>query len=59
MPESTPAKPAQDEQLAHEVGDLTASGAVSRRRAIATIARRYGRTANDVYAALERFKKSG
>jgi 16S rRNA (cytidine1402-2'-O)-methyltransferase len=59
MPESTPAKPAQDEQLAHEVGDLTASGAVSRRRAIATIARRYGRTPNDVYAALERFKKSG
>jgi 16S rRNA (cytidine1402-2'-O)-methyltransferase len=47
------------QQLATELGDMTANKAVSRRRAIADLARRHRLAPNDVYAAIEAAKKSG
>jgi 16S rRNA (cytidine1402-2'-O)-methyltransferase len=49
---------ASDAELAAEFGELTDNNALSRRRAVNTLARRHGRTPNEVYAALERGKKS-
>jgi 16S rRNA C1402 (ribose-2'-O) methylase RsmI len=45
--------------LAAEFGELTADATLSRRRAVATLARRHGMAPNAVYAAIEAAKKSG
>ena len=52
-----PTCPAGDSEIADEFGVLTNLKRLRRREAIATVARRHGRTPNDVYAAIERFKK--
>jgi len=57
LPQSAVAEQAGDDEIAHELGVLTKSNKLRRREAIATLARRYGRTPNDVYAAIERAKK--
>src|SRR5262249_2891272 len=51
--------PPTGQQLAREFGDMTADKTVSRRVAIAGLARRHGLAPNDVYAAIEAAKKSG
>lgn len=48
---------AGDAQIADEFGVLTKIDGLRRRVAITTVARRHGRTSNDVYAAIERAKK--
>jgi 16S rRNA (cytidine1402-2'-O)-methyltransferase len=48
-----------DSALATEVGLMTESVGVSRRQAIQRIGLKYGMAPNDVYAAVERAKKSG
>jgi 16S rRNA (cytidine1402-2'-O)-methyltransferase len=48
---------AQD--LCIEFGVMTNSGRLSRREAVAEIARKYGRSANEIYARIEEAKKSG
>jgi len=53
------AQPPSSHQLAVEFCDMTANEAISRRSAIANLARRHGMATNDVYAALEEAKKSG
>jgi 16S rRNA (cytidine1402-2'-O)-methyltransferase len=52
-------QPPTAQQLATEFGDMTAKRAVSRRGAVADLARRHGLAPNDVYAAIEAAKKSG
>jgi 16S rRNA (cytidine1402-2'-O)-methyltransferase len=49
-------EPAGDDEIAREFGVLTNQNRLRRREAITTLARRYGRTRNDVYAAIERGK---
>jgi 16S rRNA (cytidine1402-2'-O)-methyltransferase len=51
--------PPSADTLRFELGEMTNLKAPSRRRAIATLARRHGMTPNDVYRALEMAKKSG
>jgi 16S rRNA (cytidine1402-2'-O)-methyltransferase len=46
-------------KLALEFGELTNLGAVSKRRAITNLAKRYNLSVNDVYSAIESAKKSG
>lgn len=46
-----------DADMAYELGALTNSSKMTRRAAISVVARRHGRTPNDVYAAIERVKK--
>jgi 16S rRNA (cytidine1402-2'-O)-methyltransferase len=54
------AQPEVDESvLAAEFGQLIDNGAVDRRTAIAVLTRKYSRTRNDIYEAIERAKKSG
>jgi 16S rRNA (cytidine1402-2'-O)-methyltransferase len=50
-------EPAGDAEISREFGVLTKTRALRRREAIARVARRHGRTSNDVYAAIERAKK--
>jgi len=50
---------APDEIVLKEFWRLTETGAGSRRSHIAAVARKYGRHARDVYALVERSKKSG
>jgi len=57
IPYQTAPEPVGDAEIAAEFGVLTKRGGVRRREAIAKVARRHGRTANDVYAAIERAKK--
>lgn len=45
--------------LLAEFGHITDGGAISRRQALQSLARRHGMTPNDVYRALESAKKSG
>lgn len=47
-----------DDQIAEEFGLMTESLACSRREAIAAVAERLGKSAKDVYAAIERAKRS-
>jgi len=54
---SGPASPASDLQIASEFGLLAKSSGGTKRSAVATLARRHGRPANEIYAALERAKK--
>jgi 16S rRNA (cytidine1402-2'-O)-methyltransferase len=46
------------ETMRAEIGRMTDCMGVSRRRAIAEIARKHGRSANEVYTAIEQAKKS-
>ena len=55
----TPACAPGDGELVSEFGYLTNNDMMSRRHAIAALTRRYGRTRNDIYAVIERAKKSG
>jgi len=48
-----------DETLAVEFGRLANNKSAGRRAAVATIARKYGRPTREIYAAIERAKKSG
>lgn len=48
-----------DAELVAEFWQTTENGATSRRQIVSDLARRSGRTARDVYAAIERSKKSG
>jgi 16S rRNA (cytidine1402-2'-O)-methyltransferase len=52
-------RPPSSQELASEFGEMTSKSAISRRGAIAALARRHGMAPNDVYAALEAVKKSG
>jgi 16S rRNA (cytidine1402-2'-O)-methyltransferase len=54
---TTPVTRPPDESILAEFGDTTNTGNPSRRQGIALLARKYGMTANDVYAAIERAKK--
>jgi 16S rRNA (cytidine1402-2'-O)-methyltransferase len=58
MTEHAPTTPPPDASIFHEFGDMTNSAQASRRGRIAVLATKYGMTANDVYAAIERAKKS-
>ena len=55
----TPADLPEDHVLAAEFGEIAQNGGGGRRRAIANVARKYGRPAREIYAAIERAKKSG
>jgi 16S rRNA (cytidine1402-2'-O)-methyltransferase len=57
MADSDARLPADDTEIADEFCVLTKHGGIRRREAIARVARRHGRTANEVYAAIERAKK--
>jgi 16S rRNA (cytidine1402-2'-O)-methyltransferase len=57
MTDNTEHQPVGDSDIATEFGVLTKYGGLRRREAIAQVARRHGRTPNDVYAAIERAKK--
>jgi 16S rRNA (cytidine1402-2'-O)-methyltransferase len=46
------------ERVAHEFGELTKSAAMSRRQAIASLSRKHGISAREIYAMLEAAKKS-
>lgn len=50
---------ATDEEIVHEFGRTTQNGHRTRREAVAAVARKYGRSSRDVYAIIERSKKSG
>lgn len=51
--------PVPDERVGSEFCQLTEICGLGRREAISTLAKRHGRSAKDVYAAVEAFKKSG
>lgn len=57
MTNTATTEPAGDVEISKEFGVLTKTRALGRREAIARVARRHGRTSNDVYAAIERAKK--
>ena len=46
-----------DGDVAREFGRITDTGGVSRRTAVSELARRYGRSAREIYSAIERGKK--
>ena len=48
-----------DSEIAAEFGDMTDNKRLSRRRAVSEVARRYQKSTNEVYAAIERAKKYG
>jgi 16S rRNA (cytidine1402-2'-O)-methyltransferase len=48
---------ASDEDLSHEFWLITNTGATSRRAAVNHVARKFGRSPKDVYAAVERIRK--
>jgi 16S rRNA (cytidine1402-2'-O)-methyltransferase len=48
-----------DAEILSEFNELTASHQLNRRRAVSLLGKRYGRAPNEVYAAIERGKKSG
>jgi 16S rRNA (cytidine1402-2'-O)-methyltransferase len=52
-------EPAPTENLAQEFALMTKSAGLTRRQALAQLGRKYGLTANTVYAAVEKAKKSG
>jgi len=58
-PKTQPISAPSEQDLAHEFGELTYKHQKSRRAAIAALARKYSQSARDVYAAIERAKKSG
>ena len=50
---------ASDEEIVAEFGRITDLAALSRRQAVVAVARKYGRPAREVYAAVERSKNLG
>jgi 16S rRNA (cytidine1402-2'-O)-methyltransferase len=52
-------KPPTGAELVSEFGEMTANESLSRRAAVAALARRHRMAPNDVYAAIEAAKKSG
>ncbi len=59
-PGAEPAKnDAPDEALIAEFWHLTEHGSGSRRQAVSSVAKKYGRSAREVYALIEHSKKSG
>jgi hypothetical protein len=54
MPETAPVNP----DLTREFGEMTVIPGISKRRAVALLARRHGLAPNSVYEALEAAKKS-
>jgi len=54
----TPADPISPESLLVEFGEMTLSGAISRREAINRLAARHRIAPNELYAAIELAKKS-
>jgi hypothetical protein len=48
-----------DGELVSEFCCLTNNSMMDRRHAIAALTRKYGRTRNEIYAVIERAKKSG
>jgi 16S rRNA (cytidine1402-2'-O)-methyltransferase len=50
---------ASDQELANELGCITETVKLSRRRAIQRLAKKHGRPPNDIYSAIERAKQSG
>lgn len=58
-PEREAAPQASDDQLVLELGRITDDLRISRRQGIQRLARKHGRTPNDIYAAIERAKQLG
>jgi len=56
---ATPVELPDDQSLAAEFGYIANNRGGSRRAAVATVAKKYGRPAREIYAAIERVKKSG
>jgi 16S rRNA (cytidine1402-2'-O)-methyltransferase len=54
-----PAATPDDGDIVSEFGCLTNNNMMNRRHAIAALTRKYGRTRNEIYAVIERAKKSG
>jgi 16S rRNA (cytidine1402-2'-O)-methyltransferase len=50
--------PISDEEALHEFGELTKTQGIGRRDAIAVVAKKFGRSTRDVYAAVERAKNA-
>jgi len=57
MPEIVDATPATEQDLAIELGEITESERLTRREAINVLARRHGRSPNEIYKAVERGRK--
>ena len=57
MPEISDARPATEHDLAIELGEITESERLARREAINVLARRHGRSPNEIYRAVERGRK--
>jgi len=57
MPEIIESRPATEQDLAIELGEITESERLTRREAINVLARRHGRSPNDIYKAVERGRK--
>jgi 16S rRNA (cytidine1402-2'-O)-methyltransferase len=49
--------PASERDIAVQFGEMTESGEATRRRAIGILARRHGRSPNDIYKAIEKGRK--
>ena len=58
-PETEAKQDVSDEQMATELGRITETQRISRRRAIQELARKHGKKPNDVYAAVERARQLG
>ncbi len=58
-PETWPVGVASPKVMLAEIGEMTATKPVSRRRAVQQLAKKYGLTPNVVYEAIEQAKKSG
>jgi len=57
MPEIIDSTPATEQDLAIELGEITESEHLTRREAINVLARRHGRSPNEIYRAVERGRK--
>ena len=51
--------PSSDSQIELEFGHMTENWALDRRKAIRTLARKYGRSSREVYMIIEKVRKSG
>jgi 16S rRNA (cytidine1402-2'-O)-methyltransferase len=54
---NTSVEPASERELAIQFGEITESTGLTRRKAINVLARRHGRSPNDIYRAFERGRK--
>ena len=58
-PEHTPSEPPSEQRIVDEFASITAVAGLSRRKAVAAVARRLGLPPNTVYETIEKHKKSG